>query len=343
MIYGKRADRRRGPRSALALERSFLFHVPHRLAWPMLLALLAATASAQALAPQEIWFGPAYLVAIAFAAWSIGTGFAIGLGLAVLGAQLAIGDLSIHPHGSSFVVSNVVVRVLGLSIVIGIIGLARKSCEREWRLARTDQLTGALNRQAFFEVVRNDDCSGGWSALIFADLDGLKRMNDAQGHDRGDRCLRTFSEVVRKTIRKNDIFARMGGDEFAIFMKLKDQESGLAVARRLHQAVNLRAGECCDNSLQCSFGVLLLPTGSTSIDAELKAVDELMYMAKAQRAGVYLATAIGSANGLVMSSPIAVVDTPHAEPGLTPAAPEDALAADTPPKSRLRSIPRAAA
>src|SRR3546814_20825784 len=77
----------------------------------------------------------------------------------------------------------------------------------------------------------------GWSALIYADLDGLKQLNDQQGHDRGDESLKAFAGTVRRTIREGDVLARMGGDEFVIFMKLRDEEAGQAVARRLHQEI----------------------------------------------------------------------------------------------------------
>ncbi|MEJ2410238.1 MAG: diguanylate cyclase, partial [Novosphingobium sp.] len=121
------------------------------------------------------------------------------LGTVVLVFKLAFG---FYPMGAGLALGNVAVRFAGIGIVLVFIGLARKSCEREWRLARADLLTGALNRQAFFELAGSGRCSGGWSALIYADLDGLKQLNDRKGHGWGDKSLKVFTETVRHTIRE---------------------------------------------------------------------------------------------------------------------------------------------
>lgn len=291
MTAGHQIERRRVQHPALVLEHSFLFRIPPRYGWPAALLLLGGVAAAESVAPREIWFGPVYLAVVCFAAWALSIRSAFLLGTSVLLFKLATGNLAFYPMGPGLALGNLAVRFAGIGIVLGFIGLARKSYEREWHLARTDLLTDALNRQAFFELVRSGRCSGGWSALIYADLDGLKQLNDQQGHDQGDESLKAFAETVRRTIRKGDVLARMGGDEFVIFMKLRDEEAGQAVACRLHRALNT-GGEDAACPLKCSLGVLVLPDGSQSIDAELRAADELMYKAKQSRAGVAVATAV---------------------------------------------------
>ncbi|GGC11005.1 hypothetical protein GCM10011494_32180 [Novosphingobium endophyticum] len=305
-------ERREAQHTGLLLEHSFLFRIPPRLAWTIVIALLCAVAFVEYLLPGEIWFGPVYLAVIALAAWSLSARTAIAIGLTVLLVKLLTGTLPFYPNGSEVAVANLAVRVLGITIVVVFIGMARKSCEREWRFARTDALTGALNRQAFFELVESGRCQGGWSALIYADLDGLKKVNDEEGHGQGDRSLTTFAEIVRKTIRKGDVFARMGGDEFVIFMKLRDAEAGQVVARRLHRTINAGAPEAA-RRLTCSLGVLLLPDGSREIDTELRAADAIMYEAKKSRAGVLVAT-LGERDGeKVLSPPVPVFDAPERE------------------------------
>lgn len=189
--------------------------------------------------------------------------------------------------------------------VVLMLGVARAALELEWQHARIDPLTGALNRKAFFEAVEGKASQAGITVLVFADVDGLKRLNDRLGHEAGDVALFDFADRVRKIIRKEDVFARMGGDEFVIFMKVRDIFSAELVAQRLNTALNLDplAGE---TRLKCSMGVLVLPKGSRSIDAELKQADTLMYHAKKERSGLMMAISVkGEMEELLPSAPSA--------------------------------------
>lgn len=301
MIPGRRIERRQAHHHALRLQHSFLFRISPRVAWVIILPMLAAVAASEFLLPRELWFGPVYLAIIALAAWSLGTRTAIALGLVIVTVKLTADGLNLYPHGADLALSNMAIRFVAVLVIVGFIGAARKSCEREWELARTDPLTGALNRQAFFELVASGQCTGGWSALIYADLDGLKRLNDEDGHQQGDIGLRNFSGTIRRTIRKGDVFARMGGDEFVIFMKIKDEAAGGAVACRLQQAINSQPADGTIH-LKCSLGILLLPDGSKSIDAELRAADALMYAAKKSGSGTCMSTAV-EIDGRVTTTP----------------------------------------
>tara|TARA_R110000782_G_scaffold78276_3_gene155052 strand:+ start:97170 stop:98207 length:1038 start_codon:yes stop_codon:yes gene_type:complete len=305
MVFGRQIERRKARHSALKLEHSFLFRISPRYAWGFIIAALIILTAAEIYSPRAVWFGPAYLVVIALATWSLSARLAIVLGLLIIAIKFATNGLDLYPYGIENVVANLGARVAAVLVVIGFIAAARKSCEREWELARRDPLTGAMNRQAFFEIVNGDRGTGGWTAIVYADIDGLKRLNDTEGHERGDQGLRHFSEVIRKTIRKDDVFARMGGDEFVIFMKIKDQDAGAAVARRLHQAINA-AGSADSSHLSCSLGILLLPDGSKSIDAELRAADALMYEAKQAGSGVFLSTVVGQDGTMILSPSVAI-------------------------------------
>lgn len=309
MPWGRKTERREAKHAGLTLEHSFLFRIPRPLAWVIMTVLPCAVAVIEYHSPRGIWFGPVYLAVLALTAWSLSSRIAIAIGLAILSAKLATGTLPFHRSGE-LALANVAVRVAGMLVIITFIGMARRSCEREWRFARTDALTGALNRQAFFEIVETDRARGRWSAMIYADLDGLKQLNDKQGHAKGDLSLKVFAETISNTIRGGDVFARMGGDEFVIFMKLKDAQSGEAVARRLHKAVNTRTADARP-SLTCSMGVLLLPEGLQSIDAELRAADGLMYEAKKARSGTLVATLVEHGGKMVLSPPIAISGPPE--------------------------------
>ncbi len=189
-----------------------------------------------------------------------------------------INGATLYPYASSQWVSNLLTRFTALTIIVAIVSGARNVYVREWWLARTDPLSGAFNRQAFFELSDELANESSWRLLIYADLDGLKQINDEQGHDAGDRFIRGFATAVRQAIRRTDMFARIGGDEFLIFMRVRDQSSASAVAQRLHERMNsIPDGQ---STLRCSVGALIAPPGQTKIDQLVRQADNLMYQAK---------------------------------------------------------------
>lgn len=109
-----------------------------------------------------------------------------------------------------------------------------------WR-AQVDDLTGLLNRWALKRMAlreiqrcrRGDHCL----ALITMDLDGLKAINDAQGHSCGDVVLQAVSGVLQETVRSNDSTARIGGDEFCVLLPDTCQEEAVLVAERLREEI----------------------------------------------------------------------------------------------------------
>ena len=102
--------------------------------------------------------------------------------------------------------------------------------------ARTDPLTGLLNRRAFLEeVARRIDRlhhEGLPGSLMFVDLDHFKPLNDACGHEAGDSALVAAATLLRGTVRPADLVARLGGDEFAIWLDGSDE---LTAAERAEQ------------------------------------------------------------------------------------------------------------
>ena len=243
---------------------------------------------------QEAWFGPVYLLLIGFAGWTLGWREAFGVGMACMAITISVNGLTLYPYGTAAAVWNLAMRFVIVTLAIGLLETVRRSYSMQWRLARIDPLTGALNRQAFFESLSIAHCRG-WSMLVYLDLDGFKALNDEHGHAAGDESLRDFAKSVRKLIRKKDVFARIGGDEFVVYMHVKDEAAARQVAMRLHLAIN-SASEEVGRRLACSVGVLIVPAGPRDLDAELRLADRLMYDAKQQGASVAVATA-GFRNG----------------------------------------------
>ncbi len=101
------------------------------------------------------------------------------------------------------------------------LGLLRIMAETQPQ-AETDGLTGLLNRRAFensFLQLR-DRSALGKGVVVMTDLDHFKTINDTYGHETGDRALRVFADTLRKTLRKNDVLSRHGGEEFAIAFRI---------------------------------------------------------------------------------------------------------------------------
>lgn len=260
--------------------------VPKALAASVLAGCALITIFASHTTPN-VGFGPFFLLICAFGAWFVGNQFAVLLGLFIASVQIMNGQ-AVPLQDGPVVIAMQLSSVLAVVLMLGV---ARAALEIEWRFARIDPLTGALNRKAFFETVKREADQTGIMLLVYADVDGLKPLNDRLGHEAGDEALRDFADRVRKTVRKDDCFARLGGDEFVIFLKVLDTAAAELVAQRLHAVLNLDP-YAEETTLKCSLGVLVLPAGSKSIDAELRQADTLMYHAKRDRLGLMMAISV---------------------------------------------------
>ena len=155
--------------------------------------------------------------------------------------------------------------------------------------ARTDALTGALNRRAFYldadrEISRGLRAGKNLSLLVL-DIDDFKSMNDTYGHAAGDRVLQQLVERIKSILRAQDLLARTGGEEFAILLPDTCCELAKAVAERICaslQALNLTFdGTRC--LISVSIGVAEMTPSLTVFEKVLQQADAAMYAAK--RAG----------------------------------------------------------
>jgi diguanylate cyclase (GGDEF)-like protein len=167
--------------------------------------------------------------------------------------------------------------------------LEHESIQRELaRQARTDALTGLLNRRAFIdEASRRLDrleAEGSPAALMFIDLDGMKHLNDRSGHEAGDAALMLTSALLRRTFRPTDLVARLGGDEFACWLDGADSFTAAERAEALRLTVpqefaHLTAGET--TGIGMSIGIAMRRPGSDeSLDSLLQRADQAMYEVK---------------------------------------------------------------
>ncbi len=170
----------------------------------------------------------------------------------------------------------------------------RRRAEEEVRqLSLIDELTGLYNRRGFMLLAGRElkalQRSGRRALLLYIDLDGLKTANDLRGHDAGDRLLARAGGVLRTVTRETDVAARIGGDEFAVFMLLGyDHPPVHLIVERFLDAAR-RAG------VKWSVGATATPPGRTvTLDDLLVGADEAMYRGRRARRGDRPAERVGA-------------------------------------------------
>lgn len=172
--------------------------------------------------------------------------------------------------------------------------LEHEAIQREMaRQARTDPLTGLLNRRAFLEEMSRHidrlDREGQPGTLMFADLDAFKPINDLLGHEMGDEVLLHTAAMLRNTLRPTDLVARLGGDEFALWMDGADHMTAAERADQLCIEVprELRRLTGDDGpSPAMSIGIATrVPGNDEAVDSLLRRADMAMYDAKRSGGG----------------------------------------------------------
>ena len=121
--------------------------------------------------------------------------------------------------------------------------------------ARTDPLTGLLNRRSLEHRVRDLHREGTPYSLAYGDLDHFKALNDTHGHHAGDQALRLFARVLRDSIRPNDIAARYGGEEFVIVLPDCGTDVAVGVLERFRERLTLALTAGRVPSFTVTFGV----------------------------------------------------------------------------------------
>jgi diguanylate cyclase (GGDEF)-like protein len=143
-----------------------------------------------------------------------------------------------------------------------------------------DPLTGLQNRKGLDTVLSRAVAEQG--ALIFADLDRFKLLNDTLGHPAGDAALVHFARILHEQIRGGDVAARVGGEEFAVWLP----ETGLDLGARIAERIRVKLGttpwawQGRSWPLSASFGVAAYPETSRSFEALYGQADAALYVAK---------------------------------------------------------------
>jgi diguanylate cyclase (GGDEF)-like protein len=157
---------------------------------------------------------------------------------------------------------------------------------RYQQAALTDPLTGVANRREFLQtgerLLMRTRFSHQPTALLMFDLDCFKSINDKFGHGAGDEVLVAFCRLATAHLRANDLFARIGGEEFAILLPDTTRQDALWLAERIRAAVETASHTVGDHAIRAtvSAGVALSNDATADLAGLLKAADQTLYRAK---------------------------------------------------------------
>jgi len=162
---------------------------------------------------------------------------------------------------------------------------AQKETEQELFIqASTDTLTGLYNRRQFsalttqaFALATREKTP---FCVIMLDIDHFKSINDTYGHDAGDIVLKHLSDVIKQTLRKSDIVARWGGEEFIVFLQNTLPEKGITPAQKLREAVEATSVTVGDQTIRFTISLGISTSQISDIAIIQKEADLALYHSK---------------------------------------------------------------
>jgi diguanylate cyclase (GGDEF)-like protein len=231
----------------------------------------------------EVGFSPFYLVPIALVTWygDASCGFVISV---VAAATWALADRLGGAHYSNEFIPywNTTIRLTFFLVTVFSLKY-KKALELERSYARTDYVTGAITSRFFHAVAAREIA---WSVrhqkpftAAYIDVDNFKTINDRYGHALGDEVLRTAAKVMQDHLRKTDIIARMGGDEFVLLLPEVGPDAVQSVISKLHKTLT---DEMSHHGWPATFsmGAVAFTVPPLSTDQIIHVTDRLMYAVK---------------------------------------------------------------
>ena len=209
---------------------------------------------------------------------------------ASLGYLIALTAGAPDPLGRETVASigiNLTALILLAYVAMVIAREQRRARDAAIRLSTVDPLTALFNRTFFFSAMEREIArsmrSGRGFCLLMADLDNLKTTNDLYGHFIGDLVLRGIGEVIRASVRRVDVPARYGGDEFVVLLPETDRAGAEVVAEKIRAGALELEVPGTDARTSLSVGIVSHPADGHTADELMIAADQAMYTSK--RAG----------------------------------------------------------
>jgi diguanylate cyclase (GGDEF)-like protein len=231
----------------------------------------------------RVSFVALYVIPVGLLSWNFGRPGGHGSALVAAAAELAADTWTPMGDPAALIAWNAG-SVLVLSwIVAEVLTRLHRALDEQRELARTDSLTGVANGRQFREAaeveIERVTRYGGTFTVAFLDVDHFKEVNDMLGHGTGDQLLREIAQELTSRLRRVDLVARFGGDEFIMLLPETDREAARVALEKVRESI----GELARGygiRARASIGSVTFLKPPASVDEMLRRADAAMYSAK---------------------------------------------------------------
>ena len=259
----------------------FLRKQPRLLLVTIGLIFIAIAVLIDHLTGNDLSFFLFYLIPVCFFIWF--TTRRLGIAISILCAVIWVAEnISYRAHsGVSYL--NISMELVFFFLVTYLVCMLKEAMGINEELSRIDALTGAMNRNAFYdfagrEISRLERYMRPFT-IAYVDIDNFKIINYRFGHNTGDRLLRSVTDTIKKNLRKIDLISRFGGDEFTILLPETGAEAAQVVLSRIRNVL-LNIMEKNEWPVTFTFGTVTFLKAPSSVEDMMKKVGSVMYSGK---------------------------------------------------------------